>query len=184
MALICAPSMFLVEFGLTIWVGPAFAAAATPIAQIILSGIWISGIASVPACLLQARGRPGLIAKYMALQSIPYFILLWVSIKAVGLPGAAYAFNIRVAADAALLFWAIGNLRERLHQLALPGTIVFTSWIMSVLFPARPVVAFGQAFLVALIILASMVAIDPQIRALLRVTEERYFSRAKFKAPD
>lgn len=107
---------------LDLWINPAFAGKSAPVGEIILLGIWINGLAFFPLALLQAQGRPDLVAKFHLLELLPFLIILWAGMKWFGLEGAAWAWTIRVAVDALLLFWASGMLASAISTLW-PATI-------------------------------------------------------------
>jgi hypothetical protein len=58
--------------------------------------------------MLQGQGRPSIVAKLHALELIPYGALLWLGVAWAGLRGAAWAWVLRVAIDALLIFWVSG----------------------------------------------------------------------------
>lgn len=107
---------------LALWISPAFAGKSAPVGEIILLGIWINGLAFFPLALLQAQGRPDLVAKFHLLELLPFLIILWLGMKWFGLEGAAWAWTIRVAVDALLLFWASRMLTFAISTLW-PATI-------------------------------------------------------------
>ncbi len=174
MALACAPATFVVGFCLTLWVGHDFAAAATPVAQVLLVGTWINGIASVPFALLQAQGRPDIVARFHAFEIIPFLLVLWALMSVCGLTGAAYAWVLRVGVDTALLLWAIGRLKECVRQLAFPGLVVIASWIWASAVPAAPAFAFAEAFLTASCIFAVMLFKNEQVCTLVEKRFDLY----------
>ena len=92
---------------LRLWVGSTFASHAAPVGEILLLGIWINGLAFVPFALLQARGRPDIVAKFHLLEVVPFLLLLWFALNRMGIIGAATAWTLRVTVDAALLFIAV-----------------------------------------------------------------------------
>lgn len=89
---------------LQIWVGKDFASHAAPVGEILLLGIWINGLAFVPFSLLQAQGRPDIVAKFHMMELGPFLALLWFALTRFGIVGAAAVWVLRVAFDAALLF--------------------------------------------------------------------------------
>lgn len=91
---------------LRLWVGSAFASHAISVAEILLVGIWINGLAFVPFALLQARGRPDIVAKFHLLEVVPFLLVLWFALNRIGVAGAAVAWALRVGVDAVLLFMA------------------------------------------------------------------------------
>ena len=95
---------------LIVWIGAGFAEDAAPVGEILLIGVWVNNLAWVPAVMLQGQGRPAVVAKFHILELIPYVAILWIGITWAGLPGAAWAWVLRVAIDALLMFWASGLL--------------------------------------------------------------------------
>ena len=93
---------------LSVWIGAGFAEVAAPLGEILLIGVWINSLAWVPVVMLQGQGRPSIVAKLHALELIPYGAILWLGVAWAGLPGAAWAWVLRVAIDALLMFWASG----------------------------------------------------------------------------
>jgi O-antigen/teichoic acid export membrane protein len=93
---------------LIVWIGAEFAEVAAPVGEILLIGVWINNLAWVPAVMLQGQGRPAIVAKLHILELIPYVAILWIGMAWAGLPGAAWAWVLRVAIDALLMFWASG----------------------------------------------------------------------------
>jgi O-antigen/teichoic acid export membrane protein len=95
---------------LRLWIGAGFAEIAAPVGQLLLIGVWINSLAWVPLGLLQGQGRPAIVAKLHALELAPYVAILWIGMAWAGLPGAAWAWVLRVAIDALLMFWVSGLL--------------------------------------------------------------------------
>jgi O-antigen/teichoic acid export membrane protein len=95
---------------LRLWIGTGFAEIAAPVGQLLLIGVWINSLAWVPLGLLQGQGRPAIVAKLHALELVPYVAILWIGMAWAGLPGAAWAWVLRVAIDALLMFWVSGLL--------------------------------------------------------------------------
>jgi O-antigen/teichoic acid export membrane protein len=91
-----------------LWLGRDFARHATPVALILLAGIWINGLAFVPFSHLQAGNRASRSA-WLHVVELPLFLaLLWFGLREFGLLGAAIAWTIRAAADAVMSFWLAG----------------------------------------------------------------------------
>jgi O-antigen/teichoic acid export membrane protein len=127
---------------LNAWLGPDFAAKSASTLQILALGVLINCIAFVPFGLLQGLGRPDLTAKFHLLETPVYALALWFFLPRFGLPGAAWAWVLRVSLDTALLFVAVLKLKfvspramiERplkrtLLALTLPAVLLPLSWI-------------------------------------------------------
>lgn len=133
------------------WLNPEFALRAGLTAQILLLGWWINSFARVPYALLQAAGRPALIAKCHFAELIPYLLLLYVGLHFFGLPGAALVFGLRTLADCALLMWLAGTLGRGVAVLKTPVILLLAGLAIAAALPA------GSAFwsLFAFLLLAS-----------------------------
>ena len=110
---------------LRLWLGRSFAEKAASVGLILFWGIWINGLAYIPYGLLQARGRPDIVAKLHAAELVPFLGVLWLGLHFFGLEGAAFAWTLRVAADAVLLLTAAGNLPE--FRRLLPGGLILAA---------------------------------------------------------
>jgi O-antigen/teichoic acid export membrane protein len=106
------------------WLGAETAKPMIIISQIIFFGIWINGIAYIPYALLQAQGRPDIVAKFHALELVPFLAVLAAFVYYAGLPGAAMAWTFRVAIDAILLLWASKTIDRALPHYILDGMLI------------------------------------------------------------
>ncbi|HJS79263.1 MAG TPA: flippase, partial [Vitreimonas sp.] len=101
--LVLFATLFAAEW-LRLWLGPDFAAHGTRAAQLLCLGAAINCLAYLPLTLLQARGRTDLPAKAHLAELPIYLVLLWILVGSWGIEGAALAWALRCAADAAVLF--------------------------------------------------------------------------------
>ena len=124
-------AIFIVRPFITLWLGESFAQRAVPVAQILLVGIWINSMALVPFALLQAQGRPDLVAKFHLAQLGPFIILLWWLLHNFGLNGAALAWTLRVSGGATLqfLFSRLGN--KVWPSLCFGGFFILAAWTLA-----------------------------------------------------
>jgi O-antigen/teichoic acid export membrane protein len=99
---------------LDLWLGPDFAATGAPVLRLLAAGILFSALASPPAAVLQAAGRPDVTAR-LRLAELPAAALLMAgAVWLWGITGAAAAFALRAALDSALLFGLVARRpRER-----------------------------------------------------------------------
>ncbi len=104
------------------WVGPDFARHAAGVGIVLLVGMWANGLSFIPSEHLQATERPDLIAKFHALEIIPFLCILWVGLHYFGLMGAAWAWSARVIGDGLLLFLVAGKING--WQKILPGGLL------------------------------------------------------------
>lgn len=88
---------------LSIWISVEFAIQSFAVAQILLIGFWVNGLARIPHAYLQARGKPNLVAISHLCEVIPYVLGLYLATKYFGLLGAAFAFSARLCIDFMLL---------------------------------------------------------------------------------
>lgn len=93
------------------WVGPELAARSSHIGELLLVGIWVNSLSWVPSAELQAIGRPDLVAKFHAIEFVPFLLALWLGLKYGGVEGAALVWVLRVILDTSLLMHATGLLR-------------------------------------------------------------------------
>ena len=100
---IMAMGIVLAKPLLSIWISAEFAIQSFAVAQILLIGFWINGLARVPHAYLQARGKPNLVAVSHLCEVIPYVLGLYFATKHFGLLGAAFAFSARLFFDFILL---------------------------------------------------------------------------------
>jgi len=105
---------------LNVWVGPEFAKASASVGEVLLIGVWVNNLAWIPLTMLQAQGRPEVVAKFHVIELLPFIIALWIGIAIAGLQGAAWAWVVRVTVDAILLFSAAG-LRGRIFSVICVG---------------------------------------------------------------
>ncbi len=90
-------------WGLSHWISPDFASHSTAVLQILAIGVLVNAFASIPFTVVQGMGRPKLTAILHLLELPLYLGMLWGLIRLDGIRGAACAWSIRVAFDAAAL---------------------------------------------------------------------------------
>ena len=125
---------------LTLWMGAAFAARSSTVAEVLLLGVAANSMAYLPFGYLQGVGRPDLVARFHVLEAVPYLLLLWLGLERFGIVGAAAAWTARVVADAVLLFRASSGLRGWRPLRGPAGFVMSTSllvWALPALHPAR-----------------------------------------------
>ena len=105
---VITPAIFLaalvVEPFLHLWLGAELARPMAPVALILLAGIWMNGLARVPAMKLAAIGKPQLLAKLHLVELPPYLLILYLCLREFGVAGAALAWSIRSTIDGAVVF--------------------------------------------------------------------------------
>lgn len=90
---------------LMVWVGPDFAVKAAPVGLILLPGIWLSAVASIPLSAIQARGRPSTVVKILLVETLPFLGVLWLGLHLFGIEGAAWAWTLRNLVYAVTFAW-------------------------------------------------------------------------------
>jgi O-antigen/teichoic acid export membrane protein len=150
---------------LGVWVGHHFSVRAAPVGELLLVGIWLNSLAFLPYTQLQAQGRPDLVAKFHALELVPFIGLLWAAVSNFGLLGAAMAYTLRVVIDALLLFWA-AKLWRRLVSLWFGGSLVIVAWLgVEWIEPALFRLTLGLLLLSTSVAWAA--SCEPRVRAVL-----------------
>ncbi len=91
------------RWGLSHWISPDFASHSTAVLQILAFGVLVNSFASIPFTVVQGMGRPDLTAILHLLELPLYLGMLWGLICLDGIRGAACAWSLRVAFDAAAL---------------------------------------------------------------------------------
>ena len=155
---LCVGAIVMMRPFITIWMGPAFADVAAPLAQIMFLGAWFNGLSFIPFELVQAQGRPYLPALVFTLELAPFFGLLWYLTTMFGLTGTALAMAIRMTIDSLLFFFVshhAGQAQLRLLPMAatLLATTLFARFVpltlpLAILVAAGGTIgAFGLGFL-------------------------------------
>ena len=108
---------------LDLWVGGQFAAHSYVVLQLLALGVFINAPAFIPYSVIQAVGRPDLIAKLYLAELVPYFALLWVLMRAHGIEGVAAAWAIRCAVDTALMLLIMRRVIPAVSQAARHGAV-------------------------------------------------------------
>lgn len=102
----CAVAFFGAQLILSLWVNEAFAHHSYRAMQILVLGVLVGAMSSIPYTYLQAIGRSHLTAASHVAQ-LPFFLVgSYYLTKHWGIEGAAVAWSARLAIDAALLFIA------------------------------------------------------------------------------
>ena len=153
--------------------GSTFASHAGPVVEILMIGAWINGMAFIPFSLLQAQGRPDLVAKIHALEVVPFIIILWFLLKLFGLPGAALAWVLRASIDALLLFAAARFKFQHLVQVTPALALVLAAYVVAQFAASSLLWALLLATGMALASAAAAVVFDPNARKLLLLVRGR-----------
>lgn len=121
--------VFSIHWFIGIWIGGDFASNASVVGQILFLGFWANAIAKIPHALLQATGRPDVVAKCHLAEVGPYFVLLYFGLEYLGIVGAAVAFTLRASVDTILLLYWTNILKRSILFLIIPFILLFLSVI-------------------------------------------------------
>lgn len=98
--------MIMAEPLLQIWLGSGLDPRSVSVAQIVLAGFWVNGIANVPYALIQAQGKPRFTALLHVAELPFYMAALYLLGSHWGLSGLAFAFSLRCLVDMLVLIKA------------------------------------------------------------------------------
>jgi O-antigen/teichoic acid export membrane protein len=90
--------------GLRLWLSADFSNNGATVLQWLAAGVLVNSIAFIPFAFVQGAGRPDLTAKLHLAELPIYLLVLWLFMHQWGIVGAAAAWTLRVAIDAAALF--------------------------------------------------------------------------------
>jgi len=160
----CGPAIVTVSPFLDLWVGREFAQASALVAEILLLGAWMNGVALLPYNQLQAQGRPNVTAHLHIAEVVPFLLGLWLLIRYLGLPGAALAWTLRVGADCLALLWFADSLRGMVLR-ALPAVgLMLLSFVLAAGLRPAPMHALLLAVLLGIAFLAVGIVVEPKLR--------------------
>jgi O-antigen/teichoic acid export membrane protein len=153
---------------LDLWVGPYFARHATPVGCILLVSVWFNTLALVPNAYIQGQGRPELTATVHWLELVPYAGLMWASVSALGIEGAAMARCARALANA-LLFLHLSGFGVRSVASLLPAGVLQAVALAAVLaLPWASAAYAGAAIILTTSAAGWALWREPRLRAVLR----------------
>lgn len=167
----CAVAIVLVGPFLNVWMGTEFAATATPIAEVLMIGAWINGIAFIPYAHLQGQGRPDIISKYLAVELLPFLLLLWLLTKEFGITGAAYAWVARTPVHLIFLLAVTGFPKRRYPQLALPFSFVVSAFVLVQVWRPTGIECLVVASTFAVLTAGVALTVDPNFKGILVSTK-------------
>lgn len=134
-----AGALLMAPEALSLWLGEDFRDAATPVAQWLAAGWMLNALARPAFTILQASGRPDLVAKTHVAELLPYLGLLWWLAGVYGIVGVAAAWTLRVTADAlilnALVAVHVSELRPQIARtcccVLVTGGVFLVFWIIA-----------------------------------------------------
>ncbi len=171
--MICAPAIFLSGPFLRLWVGQRFALESEAVAQIVMFGAWSNGVAFIPYGFIQARGRPQITAKVGLVEILPYLLLLWLFISTMGLPGAAWAWTIRVTINCFALLWLSRCFDREVRRLVPAFLLMCAALALARLLPMTALIAVSFAIPFGLVFAVLAYRLDPTLREAALVAARR-----------
>jgi O-antigen/teichoic acid export membrane protein len=139
----------------------------------VMFGAWSNGVAFIPYGFIQARGRPHITAKVGLVEVIPYVLVLWLLITTLGLPGAAWAWTIRVTINCAALIWLSGCFNREVWRLAPAFLLMCAALAIARLLPMSDLVALGFAVPFGLCFAVLSYRLDPLLREVVLAAARR-----------
>jgi O-antigen/teichoic acid export membrane protein len=114
-----ALGILLVGPFLKFWIGPDLKQQSHTVAIVLFAGYYFYSLSFIPLSFFQSRRRPKIPAIIYFCEFLLYIPLLWISITAFGLVGAAIAWSTRVFLDSLLLHLTAGFSRLYLVMVAI-----------------------------------------------------------------
>jgi O-antigen/teichoic acid export membrane protein len=105
MAPLTLVAIIFAEDILQVWLGADYARNSALVLQWLAVGVFINSMAQIPFVLIQAGGRPDLIAKLHAGELVPYLVMLFWLVDTHGIAGASMAWTVRATVDTLCLLW-------------------------------------------------------------------------------
>lgn len=135
---VLAAAFLLGPEALTVWLGEEFRNASTPVVHWLAAGWMINVLARPAFTVLQAVGRPDLVAKTHLAELVPYLGILWWLAGSYGIAGVAAAWTVRVLADTLILNiiagWQLPVLRKQVTRtlvvVLVTGIIFLAFWLI------------------------------------------------------
>jgi O-antigen/teichoic acid export membrane protein len=163
-AMVCGPAILVSGPFLRLWLGPHFALASQAVAQIVMFGAWTNGVAFLPYGFIQARGTPHITAKVGMFEIVPFFLVLWLLITTLGLPGAALAWTLRVTINCIVLFVLSRCYPSDLWRVAPAVVLMLGCVLVARLVPMNSLTALALAVVVGLAFAILACCLDPLAR--------------------
>lgn len=142
---ICASAIVLIRPFIGVWMGQDFASISAPVAEILLVGAWINGLASIPFAHLQGQGRPDVISKYLMVELLPLFLVLWLLTREFGIIGSAYAWVLRTPVHLIFFLAVIRFPLGRFLLLAVPFAPIAAAFVFVQFYRPAPTEAVVAA---------------------------------------
>jgi O-antigen/teichoic acid export membrane protein len=123
---------------LTVWAGPLYGRESTVPFYILAFGLTLGSLNYIPKSLLQAAGKPGVIARYQSAELLPYLLVSAGLTYRYGAVGAALGWSLRMVLDA-LVFLAVASRVTAVSSRLFGGR--FAGWLLTSVALVVPFVA-------------------------------------------
>jgi O-antigen/teichoic acid export membrane protein len=161
-AIVLPAAIVLVAFAhpaLRLWLGPDFADGGGDVLRILGVGILFNCVAFAASSLIEAVGRPDLIARFALAQALVFVPLSALLLLLIGIEGAAIAWALRAVADCAGRFLLAARVypaaAASVHDLALPIGVSGAGLALAAAMPsATAALGIGAAAALAFAVLA------------------------------
>jgi O-antigen/teichoic acid export membrane protein len=137
---------------LRLWIDADFSQAATPAFRILIWGYGIGLLAPLSGALIEAIGRPDVLAKLYLIELPFNVIIVWTMTKKFGVIGAAMSYSIRNTIETIVVWWLVYRL------------VPFSGKFFIKMGLLRP------GFLLALMIAAAYIIRDGHVRSMFDVS--------------
>lgn len=153
MALVAAAGAAGSFVGLSVWMGSSFAVRASAACAILFAGLWANSVAYVGYSLLQAQGRPRVVALAHIIELPIYLGLLVGLTHAFGVVGAAMAWALRAVLDSIILTTRAGLMKTVWRSYVALGLFVACASVAALTLGPHPI---GSAVLAALVTIPAL----------------------------
>lgn len=114
LAMLMAPLVFgiviLAHPILSIWISDDVAGHSTTVLQLLALGVFTTSLSWVAVTVLQAAGRPDLVAKVHLVELPVYLIAVWLAMSTAGLNAVAAVWFAKASVEACITFWLVVRL--------------------------------------------------------------------------
>lgn len=143
---------------LLLWLGSTFADGSAAVARILAVGILFNCLAFAPGSLIEAIGRPDLLARFSLAQAVLFLPLSALLLHLIGIEGAAIAWALRAATDCAgrlvLAARVYPAASQAIRALALPVAVGGIGLLAASLLPVVPALLLAAATFLGFALLA------------------------------
>jgi O-antigen/teichoic acid export membrane protein len=95
--------IYIIEILLKYWIGADISNMVSFPSRILLVAFYINGIAAVAYSMIQASGRPDIVARLHLFEILPYTLILYILVVQYGIVGASIALLLRLTFDCGML---------------------------------------------------------------------------------